>query len=260
MKKPTLLVLLISLACIPGLVWAVEIYSIQAANFKKIKKAEQQCQVLRKKIAQVRKETWRIEKTGSRYAVRIGQFNQEKPALELLTRIKQTVPDAFLWKGELKKALIVKTYKAAVHRQKGSKPETPDTISSKTPAREYPAPNGKIAQENKKNRVENPLKIGRAVLWGTILETSTLPGYSLGLAAEKEIYRLKVRVDKTEAMQDFSNFLEDKEKEELTLFSEVHLPFFIPEQKIKGVVEYKGDKYKRFYWIKQVESMKPRDS
>jgi len=66
-----------------------------------------------------------------------------------------------------------------------------------------------------------------------------------------------VRVDKSEAVKGYLNFLQDKETEEIILYSETRRPFFIPAQRIRALVEYQGDKYKRFFWIKQVEPIKP---
>jgi hypothetical protein len=275
MKISTSLGLLISLLMIPGFVWAAEYYSIQAANFKTLLKAKQQCQILRKLIDQAGLEPWRIDKAGTRYVLRIGEFSQENQALGVLTQIKQIVPDAFLWKGKIKKQLTVVAYPVAEPRQKETPPirsslsppsvplekteikvETSATILPKKSEREYSVTDGTTAPGNKKAEVENSQEVRQALLWGTILEVTPLPGTTLGLASKEMIYRLKVRVDKTEALPGVPNFLQDREQQKLILFSEVQLPFFIPEQKIKGSVEYKGDKYKRFYWIKQVEVVK----
>ena len=56
-----------------------------------------------------------------------------------------------------------------------------------------------------------------------------------------------VRVDKSEAVKGYPNFLQDKETEEIILFSETRQPFFLPAQKIRALVEYQGDKYKRLF-------------
>jgi hypothetical protein len=275
MMKLTFLGLLTALVIIPGFVSGAEIYRVQVGNFKNLKNAENQCQSLRKKIDQAELETWRIEKAGSGYAVRIGQFTQAKPALEMLSRINQTVPDAFLWTGESKEAHLVRLYEATTSKQKResppdvnplqtadplgsgeSKPEIPVPIPQKTPGAELPPSGGNTAQENKNALPENLLEIRRAVLWGTILESRPLSGKSLGLSSAKEIYRVKVRLDRIEPVKGSPNLLEDEGRKEITLFSEVRQSFFLPQQKIKALVEYKGDKYKRFFWIKQVEPLK----
>ena len=211
-----------------------------------------------------------------RYAVRIGQFNQEKPARKLLSTIKQTIPQAFLWKGDYKKSQIVRRY--GPHLTPGEKRTrfrlqpvpanlplrigrdqagNPGHYSGKTSGdgtfteRQICHPGGK------NNLPESSLEIRRAILWGTVLESSPLPGNPLGLVPEKEITRVMVRVDKSEAVKGYPNFLQDKETEEIILYSEIRQPFFIPAQKIKALVEYQGDKYKRFFWIKQAEPIKP---
>jgi hypothetical protein len=135
--------------------------------------------------------------------------------------------------------------------------ETPVTIPDKTPKAEVPQPENNTLPANKNTLSEKPLEIGRAVLWGTIMESRPLSGTSLGLPSDKEVFLVKVRVARTEPVEGFPNFLPDKEREEITLFSKARQPFFIPEQKIKALVEYKGDKYKRFFWIEQVEPFNP---
>jgi hypothetical protein len=276
MVKLTFFGLLTALVLLPGFVSGAEIYSVQIGSFKQIENAEKQCRSLQKKIDLSQKETWRIEKIGSRYAIRIGQFTQENPALELLSRVKQTVPDAILLKGASKKAKIVRLYEATAPRQRKESPsgpspslsavssgpgesrmETPVTILAPPPKSEPPPPGEKTIPGNKSTLTEKPLEIGRAMLWGTILEGSPLSGTSLGMTSDKEIFRVKVRVTRTEQVKGSPNFLPDKEREVITLFSKARQPFFIPEQKIKALVEYKGDKYKRFFWIEQVEPFNP---
>ena len=275
MLKLTFL-LLMALMIIPGTVFGAEIFSVQVGTYQKLKNAEKQGNTLRGKIDPTHLEDWRIEKNGPRYAVRVGQFNQEKPARKLLSTIKQIIPQAFLWKGDYKKSLIVLRYGPTSLREKKeteftsspSRPTYPSgsgetrqetlvTIPGKPPEAEL-APNGKYSTPGgKSNLPENSLAIRRAILWGTVLESSPVAGNPLGLVPEKEITRVMVRVDRSEAVKGYPNFLQDKETEEITLFSEVRQPFFIPAQRIRALVEYQGDKYKRFFWIKQVEPIKP---
>jgi len=226
--KQTFILLLLALMIIPGTVSGAEIFSVQVGNYQKLKNAEKQYNALRRKIDPTHLEAWRIDKNGPRYAVRIGKFNQEKPARQLLSRIRKAFPQASLWKGDYKKSQIVRVYGPTSLREK-KEPSFP----------------------------ENPLEIRRAILWGTVLESSPLTGNPLGLVPEKEISRMMVRVDKSEAVKGYPNFLQDKETEEIILFLETRQPFFLPAQKIRALVEYQGDKYKRFFWIKQVEPVKP---
>ena len=95
-----------ALMILPGSVSGAEIYSVQVGIYQKIKNAENQCQALRRMIDPSHLEALRIEKKGPQYAVRIGQFDQEQPARELLSRIQKILPQAFLWKGEYNKAQI----------------------------------------------------------------------------------------------------------------------------------------------------------
>ena len=135
--------------------------------------------------------------------------------------------------------------------------ETLFTIPEKPLKKELLPKDRDTTQEGKNSSPESPLEIRRSILWGTVLESSPLTGNPLGLVPEKEITRVMVRVDKSEAVKGYPNFLQDKETEEIILYSETRQPFFLPAQKIRALVEYQGDKYKRFFWIKQVEPIKP---
>jgi hypothetical protein len=272
----TSFLLLMALVMLPGLISGAEIYSVQVGIFQKIRNAESQCQSLRKMIEPAHLEALRVEKKGPHYAVRIGQFNKEKPARQLLSRIKKAFPLAFLWKGEHKKAQIVRRYGPTSRRGKkepefasspfrltypsgsgGTRQEPLVPIPGKPPEAEF-SPKGKYTTQGEKNNLpESPQEIRRAILWGTVLESSPLAGNPLGLVPEKEITRVMVRVDKSEEVKGYPNFLQDKETEEIILFSEVRQPFFIPAQKIRALVEYQGDKYKRLFWIKQADPIKP---
>jgi hypothetical protein len=274
--KRAFLLLLTVLLMVPGTVSSAEIFSIQVGNFQKLKNAEKQCTTLRRKIDPGYLEDWRIEKNGPRYTIRVGRFNQEKPARKLLSAVKQTIPLAFLWKGDYKKSQIVRQYGPTSLPEKkeseitSSQPssiissvpgetrrETPVAIPGNPSEADHSSKGNYTNQEGKTNLPESSLEIRRAILWGTVLESSPLSGNPLGLIPEKEITRVMVRVDKSEAVKGYPNFLQDKETEEITLFSEIRQPFFIPAQKIRALVEYQGDKYKRFFWIKQAEPIKP---
>jgi hypothetical protein len=271
-----LITLLAALVILPGSVFGAEIYSVQIGIYQKITNAETQCRSLRRKFEPAHLEALRIEKKGSHYAVRIGQFQQEKPARQLLSRIKGSFPQAFLWKGEHKVAQWVRLYGPAPHRQKNEPsstvspsrlavPSGPEETKQETlfalpapPPKVELSPRGKGTTLGNINILpESTLETRRAILWGTVLESSPLSGNPLGLVPEKEIIRVMVRVEKSEAVKGYPNFLQDKETEEITLFSGIRQPFFIPAQKIKALVEYQGDKYKRLFWIRQSEPIKP---
>jgi hypothetical protein len=268
--------LLTALVILPGSVSGAEIYSVQIGSYQKIKNAEAQCRSLRRMFEPASLEALRIEKKGPNYAVRIGRFGQEKPARQLLSRVKKAFPHSFLWKGEYNKAHWVRLYEPAPFRQKNEPPSTSGpsrppsplgsgeagreslvTASGKPPEAEPPARGRGTTPDNKNSSPESSLEIRRAIIWGTVLESSPLTGNPLGLVPEKEISRVMVRVEKSEAVKGYPNFLKDKETEEIILYSEVRHSFFIPSQKIKALVEYQGDKYKRIFWIKQAEPIRP---
>ena len=90
-----------ALMILPGSVSGAEIYSVQVGIYQKIENAENQCQAIRRRIEPPQLEALRIEKQGPHYAVRIGQFDQEKPARQLLSRIKKAFPQAVSLEGRV---------------------------------------------------------------------------------------------------------------------------------------------------------------
>ena len=142
-----------ALMILPGSVSGAEIYSVQVGIYQKIENAEHQCQAIRRRIEPPQLEALRIEKQGPHYAVRIGQFDQEKPARQLLSRIKKSFPQAFLWKGEYKKAQWVRLYGPAPHRQKNEIPATSGPSRSS-----FPSGSGEAGPKTLFTVPEKPLK------------------------------------------------------------------------------------------------------
>ena len=106
MLKWMLIGLWTALMMLPGSVSGAEIYSVQVGIFQKIKNAEHQCQAIRRMIEPTQLEALRIEKKGPHYAVRIGQFNQEKPARQLLSRIIRGLPPGLSLEGRVSKSAM----------------------------------------------------------------------------------------------------------------------------------------------------------
>ena len=245
MLKLKLFCLLLALLLLPRSVYCAEIYSIQIGVYARIENAENEYQTLRNTIDPAHLEALRIEKKGPHFAVRIGRFNQEKPARELLFWIKKTFPSLFSGRARMTQR---RSSGSTDYRLRGRKKESPtapgpslspvfpDSIRTGRPTpTPAPTPKGRNTYPPDINSPsEKTLEMGRAMLWGTILESSPLPGNPLGLTPEKEIFRVMVRVDKSEPLKGYPNFLRDKETEEITVFSEVRPPFFCSRAKNQG--------------------------
>ena len=116
--KLSFFLLLMVLLILPGSVFGAEIFSVQVGIYQILNNAENQCLALRRMIDPALLEALRVDKNGPLYVVRVGQFHQEKPAGQLLSRIKQVFPQAFLWKGDYDKIPIVGRYGPASLREK----------------------------------------------------------------------------------------------------------------------------------------------
>jgi hypothetical protein len=187
----------------------------------------------------------RIEKTGKAYVVKVGKLDDLEQARTLLSAITPFSPDAFIWKGEFGKGQISKTEKI------------------NTPSSDYPSPGEKVPSSSERRKggslgkpaISSP--ISQALLKGTIREINSLASEQMGLPPGKKISRLIIRVEESEEIKGFPNFLREKEGELLTVFSETNLPFFQRGHKITAIAQYRGDRFSRFTWIVKPQAVKP---
>lgn len=93
----------------------------------------------------------------------------------------------------------------------------------------------------------------RAWLQGSIREFSPLSSGQLGLKPPKEIFRLILQVEDTKEVAGYANLLAEKEGDLLTVFSDKILPFFKIGNRINALIEYRGSRYSRFFWIVKAE-------
>jgi hypothetical protein len=224
-------------------VWA-KIYSVQVGAFQKYQNAQRQFKWFKKSVPSNLTDYLRIEKTGHEYVIKVGKLEDPDLAQKLLSALKEYSPDAFIRTGDW----IPKN-----QTERREHPEVPVEDHSRE---------GKVLHpENKKNdpppKTEQPLPINQASLTGTIREVSSFPPEQLGLTPGKNIYRLIIQVDSTKAIKGGPDFIKEREGELLTVFSETNPPIFRPGHKIKGVVEYRGNRYSRFYWIQKPQAVNP---
>lgn len=95
----------------------------------------------------------------------------------------------------------------------------------------------------------------KAVLKGKVLEVDSVrPGF-LGLSEERVLYRLVVLVEETEDIEGSPNSLRGKEGRQVTFFSEEKQASELSGKRIKALVEYRGDRKSRLFWITHIEVM-----
>lgn len=153
-------------------------------------------------------------------------------------------PDAFIWKGDLNPENILKI-------------EKPPTTSIDPQPREGIPSAIKRKKRGPFGKSEPSSPINQAMLRGTIREVNSLASERLGLPPGKNIYCLIIRIEESNNIKEFPNFLKEKESELITVFSETNLPFFQPGNKIRAVIEYRGDRFSRFYWMIEPHLVKP---
>ena len=224
--------------------WA-KIYSIQTGSFQNNQNARQHFILLKKTLPSGLSDHLRIEKKEKTYVVKVGKLDDLEQALSLLAALKPFAPDAFIWKGEYNKENLLKTEKNQI------------TSAEQQPREDKTPSSGEMKKKEPHGKSETTPPFNQAMLKGTIREINSLNSERLGLLPGKKIYRLIIRVEESNKINEFPDFLKDKEGELLTVFSETNPPFFQPGNKITAVTEYRGDHFSRFYWIIESHPVKP---
>ena len=141
--------------------------------------------------------------------------------------------------------------------RKKSASETGKTSAkgSKTSARGTSLPTGGISKMEPSGppQADTAISANRSWLQGSIREFSRLTSGQLGLKPVKEIFRLILQVEDSKEVAGYANLLTEKEGDLLTVFSENNLPFFKIGNRITALIEYRGNRYSRFFWIVKAE-------
>jgi hypothetical protein len=262
---------------IPGLPGpaSAETYSVQVGMYQNVKNAEKQFTALQKKKPALPLDFLRIEKSGNRFALRVGKFGDRAEALLLLSRLTPAYPQAFIWKGDWEKRNIVRLVNARTSPKPAEPRGVPESRESPSPTRSAvvrdpavpltgeaaEAPGDKKAGPSTDKpspaSADSGLTANRAVLFGTILDVVILPSMQPGFSPAKEWLRLVIQVEATTEVKGYPNYLQGKEGGPLTFFTENRSPLFKPGNKVRALVEYRGDKNSRFFWIIKPEPPSP---
>ncbi len=224
-------------------VWA-KIYSIQLGVFQNYQNAQRQFKQFKKLLPPHLSNHLRIEKSGDDYTIKVGKLDDREQALNLLAALKDHAPGAFIRQGEWIPQDILEIQK---------NPNDPGEDRSRE--RKVLRGDGKKIEPPRKD--DQPPQTNQAMLSGTIREVRSLAPEQLGLPSGKNIYRLIVQVESTKSLKGGPDFIKEKEGELLTVFSETNPPIFRPGNKISAVVEYRGNRLSRFYWINKPQTVNP---
>jgi hypothetical protein len=221
-----------------------EFYSIQLGAYQKLQNAQRQLNFLKKSLPSNLSNQLRIEKTGKSFEVKVGKAEDFEQALTLLSALKDQFPDAFICKGDWSSPPIPEIQKTP------TSPEGQPIKKGKEPA-------GKSKKTEPSPKAAPPLLADQAMIIGIIREVGSIAAEQLGMPFEKNIYRLIIRLEASKAIKGGADFLKEREGELLTVFSETNPPFFSPGKKITAIVEYRGNRFSRFFWIHKPQPVNP---
>ncbi len=100
-----------------------------------------------------------------------------------------------------------------------------------------------------------PVMPNETAVKGHVEEYCLTSSKLLGIKPEIVLYKLVISVEKVEDIKG-PNFLKGKEGQLVTLYSKEGLSSKFYGEKIKAIVEYKGDERGGLFWIKRIEIIK----
>jgi len=220
-------------------VWA-GIYSVQTGSFEKLKNARWQFGLIQKSLNSNLLDHLRIEKNGKLYAVRIGKLDNQEKALDLLSVLKPIFPDAFVWKGDY--------FPEKIFQFKNDRKILLDQQSTGNPP-DQPTRQKVHVKPSKSPLSEETPQDDQTLIIGTISEISPFAPEELGLPPGKKTYKLIIRLEETKGIKGYPNILKGREGDSIAVFSKSGPPFYKPGMKITAVIEYRGNRFNRLFWI-----------
>jgi len=100
-----------------------------------------------------------------------------------------------------------------------------------------------------------PVMPNETAVKGHVAEYCLTSSKLLGIKPERVLYKLVISVSNVEDIKG-PNFLKGKEGQLITLYSKEELSSKFYGEKIKAIVEYKGDERGGLFWIKRIEIIK----
>lgn len=100
-----------------------------------------------------------------------------------------------------------------------------------------------------------PVMPNETAVKGHVEEYCLTSSKLLGIKPEIVLYKLVISVEKVEDIKG-PNFLKGKEGQLVTLYSKEGLSSKFYGEKIKAIVEYRGDERGGLFWIKRIEIIK----
>ena len=218
-----------------------EYYSIQIASHGTLESAQRQFRILKKRLPDDDLAYLRVEKIGDLFSVRLGRFNDKESALSLLNRLRPQLPGAVILKVPIKDANIIDIYGEGLPADL-KEPRPRETREAK--------PSGSPKKDDGTAGGTSPV-FSRSVIKGTVLESRVAPSGLTCSGSKGVLYLIMVYVEEVEDVANYENFLRDKKDRSLSFFTG-EAPAALSGKRIKAIVEYRGDKRCRLYWIEDI--------
>ncbi|MEW6187824.1 MAG: SPOR domain-containing protein [Thermodesulfobacteriota bacterium] len=221
-----------------------KVYSVQVGAFQILANA-QACLHLFKTTRSNVSDQLRIEKQGRLYKVKVGKIEDPEKAMILLLALKADWPGAFIVPGETPSEMTLRPEAKAI-----------ETVAPSVPPKREPPSLGKKAPDSagKSDTTGWPK---RAELMGTVSEIIPLDSEQLGMPPGNMVYQLIVWVEGIGDIGRATDFLKVKIGELSTFYSETRPAVLRSGNKIKAMVEYRGNPFGGYYWIVEPQIHQP---
>lgn len=94
-----------------------------------------------------------------------------------------------------------------------------------------------------------PVIPNKAIMVGTVMEYSIGSSSLYGISPEQTLYKLTIKVETSEDIEPFTNFLKGKEDHVITFFTKEKISLEVYGKRIKAQVAYSGDERGGKFWI-----------
>jgi hypothetical protein len=267
-----------------------KVYSVQVGAFQIYANAQDRYNLLKKTTPSHLLDQLRIERKGKLYKVKVGKTEDSEKATNLLLALEDSWPDAFVVPEETKSSkseIITRQKEESVQSiapltspkkrppsLEKRKPElagkadstssskktemtgTISEISSLTSPKKRP-PSLEKKEPGSAGKADSASSLKKAEMTGTISEISSINSEELGLPPGNTIYQLFIWVQGTRDVSESPDIPKVRIGELSMFFSETRPPVLIAGNKIKAMVEYRGNRYSSHYWIVQPQMAKP---
>ncbi len=104
--------------------------------------------------------------------------------------------------------------------------------------------------------ISAPVISNESVVSGTVSEYSIVSSHLIGIEPEQVIYRLTIKIESTENINNKPNLLVSKNGQTVQFHSKERLSSELFGKRIKAIATYIGDERGGLFWINNIEIIK----